>query len=94
MSDYGWLITEGSPDIGLDVETGTKGPRDILDSLEALLDNGSGEQFRMYDDDGEWYYTGRIVGEYDGFEPLDDYGMPNAGCTEIKFLSDGKWTTI
>ncbi len=54
MSDYGWLITEGSPDIGLDVETGTKGPRDILDSLEALLDNGSGEQFRMYDDDGEW----------------------------------------
>ena len=94
MSDYGWLITEGSPDIGLDDEIGTKGPRDILDSLEALLDGGAGEQFRMYDDDGEWYYTGRIIGEYDGFEPLDDYGMPNAGCTEIKFLSDGKWTTI
>ena len=57
MSDYGWLITEGSPDIGLDDEIGTKGPRDILDSLEALLDGGAGEFFRMYDDDGEWYYT-------------------------------------
>ena len=38
----------------------------------------------MYDDDDNCYYEGMIYGDYYGFEPLDDYGMPNAGCTYIK----------
>jgi hypothetical protein len=46
-------------------------------------------QFRMYDDDGNLYYEGRMT-ELD-FGPLDDYGMPNAGCTELWHLNDGKW---
>ena len=35
------------------------------------------------------------------FEPLDDFGMPNAGCTEIQYESDPeinhtgkKWETL
>jgi len=51
-----------------------------------------GEHFRMFDDDGELYYEGTIWGDYDGFEPLDDFGMPSAGCTGIKYRNDkGEW---
>ena len=51
-----------------------------------------GKQFRMFDDDGELYYSGTIWGDYDGFEPLDDFGMPSAGCTGIKYRNDkGEW---
>ena len=45
--------------------------------------------FKLYDDDGELYYSGEIYGDYDGFEPLDDFGAPNDGCTAIKI--DGQW---
>lgn len=40
--------------------------------------------FTMYDDDNNCYYQGMIYGDYTGFEPLNDFGMPNAGCTYIK----------
>jgi len=52
-------------------------------------------RFRMYDDDGEMYYEGIATpddGE-DGFAPLDDFGTPNAGCTEIRYLEGQEWVT-
>ena len=42
-----------------------------------------GVTFQMFDDDMNLYYEGKIVGDYTGFEPLDDFGIPNAGCTSI-----------
>ena len=50
--------------------------------------------FRMFDDDGVLYYEGVMSDDCEGFEPLDDFGMPNAGCTEIRLLEDGKWVTL
>lgn len=51
------------------------------------------EEFRMYDDDGELYYSGRCKER--GFAPLDNFGMPNAGCTEIRFKNkQGQWETL
>ena len=41
-------------------------------------------KFRMYDDDGILYYEGISTND-SSFGPLDDYGMPNAGCTEIRY---------
>lgn len=52
--------------------------------------------FRMFDADGEKYYSGvRIgkAGEHDseeGFEPLDDYGTPSAGAVCIQYWDP--WT--
>ncbi len=99
MSAYGWRIDSGPEHSG----SAVIGPRDIPDDLEAALDAGKGEAFKMYDDDGEHYYSGRIVGDYDGFEPLDDYGTPNAGATEIRYRArsrgpgstgGGAWETL
>lgn len=94
--DYAWLIYEDRLD-GRGVHI--VGPRNPTPALVAMLDAGKGEQFRMYDDDGEWYYSGRIVrvgsaSHDEGFEPLDDFGTPDSGCTEIRYLHAGKWETL
>jgi len=51
-------------------------------------------KFRMSDADGEIYYVGYIAGDYEGNEPLDDFGTPNAGAIYIQFLDkDGQWSS-
>jgi len=79
-------------------EVGTIGPGDISPELkkkiEALGKNPGHvvpdgfEKFKLFDDDDTLYYMGIITGDYDGFEPLDDFGMPNAGCTDIKYWDE------
>ena len=44
-------------------------------------------KFVIKDDDGISYYSGTLWAGC-GFEPLDDFGQPNAGATEIWI--DGK----
>lgn len=92
-SDYAWIIDrdhlhEEDPGIGSD-ERSVQGPRDAPSDWLLALRAGGGRTFKMYDDDDVLYYTGRITGDYDGFEPLEDFGMPNAGCTGIKYPGSG-----
>lgn len=76
------------------------GPGGAPAGLLAKLAAGEGRRFRLYDDDGELYYDGRIIsiegaGSEDDFGPLDDFGMGNAGCTSIQYKNDqGKWETL
>lgn len=53
-------------------------------------------KFRLYDDDGNLYYEGYSDDNSSekAFAPLDDYGMPNDGCTEIRYLENGKFETL
>jgi hypothetical protein len=88
--NYGWIITKGNPEIDLDKEAGTIGPRSCKSDIERRLKAGEGKKFKMFDDDGEWYYDGRLIGG-SGLEPLDDFGTPNAGCTTIKYFENGAW---
>jgi len=74
-------------------------PADGVTPLAARLPVPEGMdrvRFRMYDDDGEHYYSGTLImdGEAEGFEPLDDFGMPGAGCTEIRLFEHGRWATL
>ncbi len=50
-------------------------------------------KFRMLDDDGEVYYEG-YSDDSSSFAPLDNFGMPNDGCTEMQYLENGKWETL
>ena len=58
----------------------------------------NGHPFKMFDDVGNLYYTGFLVGDKtseDGFFPLEHYGEPNAGCTYIQYKNDkGEWETL
>ena len=76
---YYWLITKVHLD-SLKDEVGTNGGRLVCSDIN--LPNPA--RFSMYDDDDNCYYEGMIYGDYDGFEPLDDFGMGWAGCTYIK----------
>ena len=87
----GWIVVRDHLE-NQDVEV--MGPSDISEENKKELKSGKGKKFQMFDDDGELYYSGRIVGDYDGFEPLDDYGTPNAGCTDIKYFENGKWESL
>ena len=82
---------------------GITGPRNASGAALAQLAAGAGERFRMYDGDDELYYEGRWVADpntddeaFEGFEPLDCFGAPNAGCTRLDYRNDttGEWTTL
>lgn len=102
MKPYAWIIDtdcnpDGPPGTNLNAK-GVTGPRGAdADSLAALA-AGRGHRFRMTDGDGETCYRGRLLGDpdsQDGFAPLDDFGMPNAGCTDIEYLdADGEWQLL
>jgi len=81
-----WMITYDKLD-GKDVEIKSSDwrPGQLLN-----------QHFRLLDDDGEVYYLGvsNDSESENAFAPLDDYGMPNAGCTEIQYLRNGKWETL
>ena len=78
---YRWKITKDH--IGTEA-AGVEGPRN------ADRDEKSNpSRFSLYDADGECYYEGMIYGVYSGFEPLDDFGTPNAGAVNVKL--NGEW---
>ena len=92
-----WRVTkswiEDGPDKPKDMDI--TGPRNCPDDAED--GDFTWTKFRMYDDDGTLCYEGRMNEHCDGFEPLDHFGMPNAGCTELREWVPGKgggWKTL
>jgi hypothetical protein len=81
---YRWKITrdflyENDPDCYEDSDVGVEGPHNCDPDLKT-----NPTPFHMYDDDGHCYYAGMLYGDFEGLEPLWDFGMPNAGCTSVK----------
>ena len=91
-SEYGWKITkdfwsEKYPQYKSKV--GAMGPSD----MELPILEGKRYTFRMYTDDMDLIYEG--ISSEQGFGPLDDFGMPDFGCTIIKYKDkDGKFVAI
>lgn len=107
---YAWVVTKdyihddtpladwGKLGKGVDVNVQGPGRATPEEIRKAELE---GQPFRMYDDDGILYYSGRCWsfdgdGSEQAFGPLDDYGKPNAGATEIRYRdrTTGKWETL
>lgn len=72
------------------------GPRSFSGTAKDILENPHRQHFHMYDDDGVRYYAGYYIGTADNmFEPLERFGMPYAGCTEIRYRNaNGKYETL
>ena len=99
-SAYAWRIDRDHlAETGGDVhdDAGTTGPHNAPETMLDALTDADGTPFRMYDDDGILYYSGRIIdpaGAHD-FAPLEDFGTPNAGATEIHYQNPaGEWKAI
>jgi hypothetical protein len=91
MAKYEWIILkeDGEP---CDHVIGPNGAKRIC--LQDFLDyNHIVMKFRM-SCEGDYPVEGLFIGDWnseDGFAPLDDYGMPSIGCTEIEYFSEGRW---
>jgi len=87
-----WTITRDIIQLDLEGVTGPTSTATLThDQIKAHPD---AKGFRLLDDDGEVYCIGKAVWETDdtGFEPLDEYGAPSLGVTEIQWLQpDGSW---
>lgn len=100
---YAWIIdvdhlVEGPSDRS---DAGLTGPSVATAEQLAALASGEGLPFRILDDDGELYFTGRIIGggpdadDTAAFGPLWDYGTPGAGATEIQYQdAAGRWVGL
>jgi hypothetical protein len=103
--DYAWIIDrdhldEDQPMDGIGSDVFMSGPSEAPAHLMAKLNAGEGYVFKIYDDDEVLYYTGRLVfdPEEDGLPsneatagPLDDFGTPNAGATEVRYPGKPEW---
>lgn len=110
---YVWVITHHNADAF--EEEGVIGTAGPYNATPEMIERAKrdGVTFRMLDDDGIWYYRGKLwfpgitkpevksypeyrnpicLGmngdEEQEFGPLNDFGMPNAGATEIQFRCD------
>ena len=97
VAKFAWIIdrvTEHGEEHSIGVCGPSTAPDDLLNALKTGNPSITGKKFRLRDDDGNVYGYGRITGEYQGFEPLDQYGEGNWGCTEIQYIRNGEWTTL
>jgi len=102
--NYAWQITHDHIENGKAV--GVQGPHTIdrlqLAMVEELAKDpemcdalDTSHRFRLYDDDGVLYFEGVLTGsDLQLFEPLDDFGMPGAGCTRIDIHTYKGWVTV
>jgi|TARA_R110000764_G_scaffold231390_1_gene323016 hypothetical protein len=93
---YGWKITAEYDSGEFKPCRPIYGPCGIKDGPRQRLDSDQGIRFRMHDDDGHLMASGKLIPDdhTDQFEPLDDYGEANYGCTEIRYWQDGGWSAL
>jgi hypothetical protein len=90
---YTWIVTrdtilgESSEAVG---KIGPSGSTDRAPFDSVII---HGEHFRMLNGAGEAQFSGYILGNYRGHEPLEDYGAEN-GCSFIEFERDGEWVSL
>ena len=95
-----WVITKDyNPDV--DAQTGTNVNAVGVTSRGCPADRSALTlRFRLVDGDHEVNYEGLMVpfalhNEHSyGFEPLDDFGEPNAGCTYLEYFENGTWQPL
>lgn len=61
-------------------------------NMKALEEGKAVHKFRLFDDDNEMYYEGLSTNS-SSFDPLD-WAMEHDGCTDIKYLENGKWESL
>ena len=93
MHHYTWIVTRDSV-LGDSSDTvGMVGPagasqREAFDVVITV-----GERFRMSSRTGQVKFVGYILGEFEGSEPLLDFGFQN-GCDTVEYDCGGEWISL
>jgi hypothetical protein len=89
---YTWVITMDIVPLDVtnpSVKVGPSGSKNRAPLGDVIK---RGEHFRLLNSSGEARISGYILGEYQGREPLDDYGR-ELGCTDIQYKRGGEWVS-
>lgn len=92
-ASYTWIVTrdailgDSSDAVG---KIGPHGARN-RERFDKIIIHG--DHFRLINQSGEVQFTGYILGEFLGPEPLEDYGREN-GCSRIEYERDGEWVSV
>jgi len=93
MSRYTWIVTrdavlgDSSDAVG---KIGPKGEKNRERFDKVIL---NGDHFRLLNEHNVTQFTGYILGDFQGLEPLADYGYDN-GCNQIEYERDGTWVAL
>jgi hypothetical protein len=93
MTIYTWVLTPYSVRLDQTSQSLKVGPSGAHDRLRIDLVIKSGEQFRLVGASGEPLFSGYILGQYTGTEPLEEYGRRH-GCHGIHYFRDGRWISL
>jgi hypothetical protein len=102
---HGWIITRDADASkhGGKSRKGIYGPRGCPETLWKRLMNGEGVRWRCLDDDRHVCYEGLLLDDSASFDemdadtmasPLDDFCMPDAGCTIIEHWDGKGWEQV
>jgi hypothetical protein len=93
VSPYTWIVTRDAVLGDSSDAVGKIGPRRAAqrERFDKIIIHGA--HFRLLNDAGEVQFTGYILGDYKGSEPLEDYGRSN-GCSHIEYERDGQWQAL
>lgn len=94
-STYAWVITEDNGEV--DTIVGIRGPSSCHLTKDEIVNHPEAKKFRLVDDDDIVYCHGYfvdLVGKASGFEPKDNFGEPELGCTKIQYYEDGVWKSL
>lgn len=75
---YRWKITTDH------IDSKAQGQEGGSFQIDQPVPSDNETDFQLLDADRVLYYSGKLYGDFDGFEPLDDFGMGYAGCTTVK----------
>ena len=100
-----WLITQDHL-FDPDLERSKEGKMVVTPEIQSVWQEvdyeatakeikSKGTHFKIYDDDGELYYSGYCTDD-SSFSPLLDFAQPYAGATEIRYRNNtsGKYETL
>lgn len=93
MSQYTWIVSQGQIVGDSSGSVGHIGPPHAKNRARFDIVIKSGQRFRLLDADGNMRYLGYIYGEYEGREPLEEYGR-GKGCVAIEYERDGRWVRL
>jgi len=92
-SPYTWIVTRDAVLGDSSDAVGRIGPRGAAKRARFDMIIIQGDHFRLLNDAGEVQFIGYILGRFQGYEPLRDYGKGN-GCSRIEYERDGEWVEL
>ena len=93
MSKYTWIVTQDSILGDKSDAVGKIGPSGARNRARFDTIIAQGKRFRLRNGSGDVVFVGYIVGQFEGPEPLEDYGLDN-GCAKIEYNHAGRWLSL